>query len=100
MRKKSTNETKVKGRSNYTIVAVTSDKVFLVDEDIGNLSVKNDAKKVMREILSKYGQKKIICQNLDGNWDELVYYRGRFFHFAPASGPEKDLQLPLWEESK
>jgi hypothetical protein len=75
-------------RSNYTVVAVSPDKVFLVDCDWGNKSVTNDAENVVREVFTKYGQKKIIYCDSMGQWDELVHDRGRFIDFARASSPE------------
>lgn len=77
----------MKNRSTYVIVAVSSEKVFIVDEDIGR-SVTNDAEKVVMELYAEFGNKRIIYRDTMGRWDELQHDHGYFTGFAPVPMPQ------------
>lgn len=72
-------------RSSYEVTKVTTDTVFLVDLNVGK-SVTNDAENVVAEILTEYGNKRIIYRDSDGHWDELVHNGSKFTNFAPYKG--------------
>jgi hypothetical protein len=82
-------------RSDYTVVAVTPTKVFLVDNDLGNKSVTNDAENVTKEIFEKYGRKNIIYMDSMGRWDELKHVDGRFTDFGTLDQPTKEYVVCL-----
>lgn len=64
-------ETKNKCRSDYDIVFVNQDKVFIVDLDLGNKSVTNDAENVYEDISNLYPKKRLIYLDTLGEWDEI-----------------------------
>jgi hypothetical protein len=70
-------------RSNYSISRVTEDRVFIIDENDGALSVTNDAENVVRELNGAYPGKRIIYRDSMLQWDELIHRDGEFVDFAP-----------------
>jgi hypothetical protein len=58
-------------RSDYEVVLVEDDRVFIVDLDLGNRSVTNDAEKVLEEINNNFPGKRLIYRDTLGNWDEI-----------------------------
>lgn len=64
-------ETKNMCGSDYDIVFVTQDKVFIVDLDLGNWSVTNDAENVYKDISNLYPKKRLIYLDTLGGWDEI-----------------------------
>lgn len=73
-------------QSDYRIVSTDDDFVFLVDLNLGNLSVTNDAENVVEAVARKHGSKRIIYRDSQGDWSELVHDGERFVDFAPYSG--------------
>jgi hypothetical protein len=69
-------------RSSYTIVKVTPEKVFLVDNNLGGLSVTNDAEAVVAEVWKLHPGRRIIYQDSDGDWAELCHFKGTFSGFG------------------
>lgn len=67
----------------YHVVKQTEEIVWIVDED-GPVSVTNDAERVVTDLFRLYGDRRIIYQDTDGNWDELKHVGGNFGGFAPA----------------
>lgn len=77
-------------RSNYTVVAVNHQTVFLVDNDeSGCRSVTNDAENVVKEVFSKYGDKKIMYCDSGGCWDQLTHNHGNFIGFKTGHTPNE-----------
>lgn len=70
-------------RSDFQIVAVKSDKVFLADLDMGRMSVTNDAESVVSYVARKYPNRRIIYKDSDGRWYELQHNDGNFSGFKP-----------------
>lgn len=66
---------KMNTRSDYEIVCVQEDKIFLVDLDLGNRSVTNDAERVWLEINRNFPGKRIIYRDTLGMWDEIIIYK-------------------------
>lgn len=58
-------------RSDFDIVYVNKDKVFIVDLDLGNTSVTNDAESVYIYLKKIYPKKRIIYRDTLLNWDEI-----------------------------
>jgi len=74
-------------RASYTVDRVTSNSVlgkmvFIVDNDVG-VTITNDAENVVKDVLAKYSNHRIIYRDTDGNWDELLHWNGTFTGFAP-----------------
>ena len=77
-------------RASYTVQCIvtadpnegTSAKLFIVDNDVG-MTITNDAENVVKDVLSKYPEHRIIYQDTDGNWDELLHQNGEFAGFKP-----------------
>lgn len=59
-------------RSDYEIVCIQEDKIFLVDLDLGNKSVTNDAEDVVEEININFPNRRIIYRDTLGAWDEIL----------------------------
>ena len=72
---------------SYTIVCVTGDKVFLVDDNIARMrSVTNAAEEVVAEVYAKHPGKRIIYRDTDGIWGELLHLCGQFDTFDDYTG--------------
>jgi hypothetical protein len=65
-------------RSDYDIVRVEHDRVFIIDLDLGNKSVTNDAENVYIELQSFWPDRRIIYRDSAGVWDEIEL-RKNFF---------------------
>ena len=68
-------------KSDYQVVNVTDDTVYLVDLNWGRMSVTNDAENVVYEVYKRYGNKRIVYRDSDGRWDELEHEHGTFTNF-------------------
>jgi hypothetical protein len=74
--------------SDFEVVQVTDEAVWIIDLDRGGASVTNDADRVVEDLAAKYGARRIIYRDSIGNWDELRHEAGRFLGFAPARDME------------
>lgn len=72
-------------RATYDVVKVTDEEIFLVDRNRG-MSVTNDAENVVSEVVTEYGNKRVIYRDSMGCWDELEHNNGTFTGFAPYRG--------------
>ena len=70
-------------RSDYEIVLVQEDKIFLVDLDLGNRSVTNDAERVVEEINKNFPNRRIIYKDTLDHWDEIILDRKGRVDFSP-----------------
>jgi len=71
-------------RSQYYIDRTEGEKVFIVDEDNGAMSVTNDAEAVVEDICRLHGNNsRIIYRDSMGIWDELAQENGKFVGFKP-----------------
>jgi hypothetical protein len=59
-------------RSDYDIVCVESDRVFIIDLDLGNKSVTNDAEYVYSELQSSWPNRRVIYRDSIGEWSEIT----------------------------
>lgn len=62
----------MKKRSDYEIIKIEEDRIFIVDLDLGNISVTNDAEKVYFEITKHFPGKRLIYKDTIENWDEII----------------------------
>lgn len=74
---------------DYEVRAITDDSIFIRDLDLGGMSVTNAAEEVVQQLLATYGNKKIVYQDTEGQWDELIHDGIQFTDFGPFRG-----QLP------
>ena len=77
-------------RSDFEIVKVTDEFVFIRDLNIGNRSVTNDAENVVVDVNRMHNGKRIIYQDSEGSWNELLHSDGRFEGFSPYRGTIPD----------
>lgn len=73
--------------SDYEIVEVTDTHVSLIDLDLGNKSVTNDAEAVVREVTKLHGDRRIAYRDSDGSWSELRHNGQTFIGFSPWAEP-------------
>lgn len=58
--------------ADYSVVKVESDRVFLIDLNLGNRSVTNDAESVFSKIKKIFPDHRVIYRDSMGRWDEIV----------------------------
>lgn len=59
--------------AEYEIVNVSSQEIMIKDMNRGKISVTNDAEWVVQQLLSLFGPRKIVYQDSDGTWSELIH---------------------------
>ena len=69
-------------KSYYNINKVTDDKVFITDDGVDVVSVIDDAECVVKEIITIYPGKRIICRDNKNQWNEMVYHNDKFVKFV------------------
>jgi hypothetical protein len=77
--------------AQFRVASVQDGVVFIVDElfyhpELRYLSITNDAENVVKRVLKDHPGKRIVYQDTDGNWDELVYDTRGNVRFAPWDG--------------
>lgn len=78
-------------RADYEVVRVEEDRVFIIDLDLGNKSVTNDAEEVFKEIKFHFPGKRLIYRDSLGKWDEIledkhwIVYNNYFEHLPEES---------------
>lgn len=72
-------------RSRFYVQDVTDEAVYIVDlaNECQTMSVTNDAENVVANVAKSFGNKRIVYQDTNGQWDELVHDNGVFVRFAP-----------------
>ncbi len=80
----------MKRKSDYKVVAVTEDSVFIRDLNLGGLSVTNDAENVVEQLLKTHGIKDIVYQDTEGQWDMLIHDGTQFIGFGAFRGDLPD----------
>lgn len=71
----------------YVQFPEVTDIIFIRDLDLGKVSVTNDAEAVVREVNFAHPGKRIVYQDSDGFWDELIHDDGNFIEFGTYNGP-------------
>lgn len=78
-------------RSSYSEMAVMAGFVFIIDNcRPGAMSVTNDAENVVQECLSRYGERRIIYRDSEGEWAELLHTGIQFRGLAPYTDRTPD----------
>lgn len=72
----------IKVRANYRVCRETPEEVLIEDMNLGRMSVTNDADNVVAEVVSVYGNKRILYIDSDGRTNELVHENGVFKKFG------------------
>lgn len=70
-------------KSDWNYVDIQSDKVFIRDLNLGNLSVTNDAEAVYEEIQHKHPGKRLIYRDSEGVWEEITLSEDGRIVFRP-----------------
>lgn len=71
-------------KSDFQLVQVDSDRIFLVDKDIpGTRSVTNDAENVVLWAQANYRGKRVIYRDTLGGWDEIIVAGNNAVTFLP-----------------
>jgi hypothetical protein len=74
-------------RASYTEIAVLPGYVFIADRFRPDLpTVATDAHRVVRELLSLYGERRFVYRDREGRWAELLHTGISFRGFAPFVG--------------
>jgi hypothetical protein len=78
-------------RSSYSEMAVTPGFVFIANNcRPGSTSVTNDAENVVQECLGRYGERRIVYRDSQGEWGELLHTGIHFRGFAPYTDRTPD----------
>ena len=78
-------------RSSYSEMAAMAGFVFITDNcRPGSMSVTNDAANVVQECLSRYGERRIVYRDSQGEWGELLHTGIQFRGFAPYTDHTPD----------
>ena len=88
-------------RSDYEIVRIEDDRVFIVDLDLGNASVTNDAEEVFKEIKLHFPGRRLIYRDTLFNWDEIIEDTHwinyiRYFEHVPSIDEIKKIPSSSW----
>jgi len=86
-------EQRTMAKADYRIITVNGEAVYLIDRNLGNRSVTNDAEAVVSEVLSAHPGKRIVYRDTEGGWDELHHDGSGFVRFGPWDGwvpPDSD----------
>lgn len=62
----------MRNHADYSIVRVDEDRIFIIDLDLGHISVTNDAEYVVGILQAQYPGKRIIYRDSMGYWDEIT----------------------------
>jgi hypothetical protein len=74
----------------YQFIGRNDEAVFIVDEDRPDQpSITNAAEKVCREVVSCWGNKRIIYRDTMGRWDELDHRNGNFIGYSNLSDRDR-----------
>ena len=75
-------------RADFTVVKVTEDTVFIVDnaEISQSMSITNDAENVVSYLNTLYPSKRIVYRDTTGKWDALSHVNGEFKGFREWKG--------------
>lgn len=73
-------------QASWYVKSNKPDVIHIIDEsnDTGSVSVTNDAENVVRAVVDRFGNKRILYTDTMGNVDELVHDNGVFTGFAPG----------------
>lgn len=76
-------------RSDWDIVKVKDNKVYIEDLNLGRMSVTNDAENIFECIQKHYPDHRLIYRDSEGQWDEIYLEKtwlGSSISFKPYTG--------------
>ncbi|MGO3701168.1 MULTISPECIES: hypothetical protein [Halomonadaceae] len=79
--------------ADYSIVAQTDMFVLIADDDVGSVSVTNDAESVVQRVnaeVGSLGSRHLYYVDSSGEIDELVHVGGDFKGFKPCSDKQRE----------
>lgn len=69
--------------SDFHVIQIDRDRVFLIDLDLGRRSVTNDADNVAVWVQQTYPGKRLIYRDSMGRWDEIALTSNNVVVFLP-----------------
>jgi hypothetical protein len=90
-------ERKHMAKADYAVIQVDSDRVFLVDLDLGGRSVTNDAEAVCEEMQATYLGRRVIYRDTMGKWDEMRVDKHNKIRFVPYDEYIPDCEITMME---
>lgn len=83
----------VQTQCDFDVIAAFPDKLFIVDLDLGNRSVTNDAENVAAWAQKNYQGRRLIYRDSMGRWDEIIITVNNAVAFIPYAEDFPVLQL-------
>lgn len=80
-------------KADYAIVQVDGDRVFIVDLDLGNRSVTNDADRIAELFQFTHPGKRLIYRDSMGRWDEMCITPDNVVAFRPYDEYVPDCEI-------
>lgn len=71
---------------SWSLHRLTEHAAFIVDDNLGGMSVTNAAELVCEQCCRAFGDRRIIYCDSMGHWDELVHAHGSFIGFSLYRG--------------
>lgn len=69
--------------SDFEVIGVVDDKLFITDLDLGGRSVTNAAENVAAWAQQNYPGKRLIYRDSIGRWDEIIITSSNIVTFIP-----------------
>lgn len=81
-------------KADYGVIQVESDRVFIVDLNLGGPTITNAAETVARDLQSRYKNRRVIYRDTLGEWTEMRINARNVVLFAPYNEhiPDCDIQ--------
>jgi hypothetical protein len=73
--------------ADVAVISVETDRVFVIDENIGGRSITNDAEWVWARVATQYPGRRLVYRDTMGRWDEIAITRDGDAVFLPYHGP-------------
>lgn len=76
-------------RADFEVIRVSDDSIYIVDLDLGNVSVTNDVENVVKSISEAFdgiGKRRLFYQDSMGRVDEILVKDERFAGFKAVKG--------------
>lgn len=71
---------------SWSLYRWTDEIIFIIDNDIGGCSVTNAAERVVRQVVARYGDRRIVYRDTMSCWAEMKHVNGSFTGFKPYGG--------------
>ena len=73
-------------KSDFMVVEVRNGIVFVIDLDLGNMSVTNDAENVWDYVQTNHPNNRLVYRDSMYQWDEIVVNQRGRVDFIPYGG--------------